>query len=70
MECPLRKWEKAVEFQSRIKYNSVDERETAMMGSGWHYKEMSHQIPKEEQKNIEPCCACFSKLVLLGEVEA
>ena len=51
-------------------YNSVDERETATMDSRWHCVEMSHQIPKEEQKDIEPCCPCFSKLVLLGEVEA
>ena len=53
------------------RYNSVDDRETAMMDSRWHYVEMTHiKFQKEKQKDIEPCCACFSKLVLLGEVEA
>jgi len=48
------------------RYNYVDEKETGMMDSRWHYIEMTHQIPKENQKNILPCCSCFSKLVLTG----
>jgi len=49
------------------KFNAEDERETAMMDSRWQYFELRHQIPVEEQKDIQPCISCFSKLAVLGE---
>ena len=48
------------------KYNSRDERETEMMQARWRIFHFTHQIPKEEQKEIVPCTRCFSELVLLG----
>lgn len=53
-----------IEYMGR--YNICDERETEMMSSRWLTFPFSYQIPNSEVKNIEPCPACFSKLVFLG----
>lgn len=45
-----------------------DEIENEMMEARWRVFEFSHQIPKEEQKEIEPCARCFCELTLLGEI--
>ena len=52
------------------RFNVLDQRETAMMDSRWHYIELTYQFPVEEQIKIKPCGTCFSKLVLLGEEQA
>lgn len=51
------------------RFNAEDERETEMMSVRWKYFELSHQIPQTEQKSLESCPSCFSKLVLLGDSE-
>lgn len=48
--------------------NQVDAQETKMMDTRWKYIEFTHQFPVEEQIRISPCGACFSKLVLSGEL--
>lgn len=42
----------------------VDHRETEMMNARWVYIELSAQIPRESQVEVEPCEHCFSSLIL------
>ena len=45
-----------------------DEVENKMIEARWKVFEFIHQIPYDEQKEVEPCGRCFSELVLLGEI--
>ena len=45
-----------------------DEVENEMMEARWKVFEFTHQIPHDEQKEVEPCGKCFSENVLLGEI--
>ena len=56
---------KPIEFVE--KYNIHDKRESAMMSSRWLTFNFTYQI--ENEKNIDPCTCCFSKLALMGAEE-
>ena len=45
-----------------------DKVENEMMQALWKVFEFTHQIPYDEQKEVETCEMCFSELVLLGEI--
>ena len=45
-----------------------DKVENEMMETCWKVFQFTHQIPYDEQKEVEPCGRCFSELVLLGEI--
>ena len=48
------------------KYNVKDQRETDMMSSRWREFNFTHQIPKDEIKDLVPCPRCFCTLVVQG----
>ena len=54
-----------VEF--RGPYNTLSKMENTMMDNRWKYIQFRYVIPEEQQKAIEPCGQCFSRLDLLGE---
>ena len=45
-----------------------DEVENKMMEACWKVFEFTHQIPYDEQKEVESYGRCFSELALLGEI--
>ena len=47
-----------------VKGGIVDQTETEMMAVRWQMFNFNKPIPKEEQKEIEPCAACFARLIL------
>ena len=55
------------EILFRNRSGDVNIMETEMMQVRWKVFQFTKQIPKEDQRNIPSCGACFSKLVLLGE---
>ena len=42
--------------------------EDRMMADRWKTFTFSHQIPREDQKDIPPCARCFSRFILLGRL--
>ena len=57
--------------KARITYErngKSDDIENEMMEARWRVFEFSHQIPTEEQREVEPCARCFCELTLLGEI--
>ena len=54
-----------VGFESNRKSGEV---ENKMMEALWKVFEFTHQVPYNEQKEVEPCGSCFSELVLLGKI--
>lgn len=47
-----------------VKGGIVDQTETEMMAVRWQMFNFNKPIPKEEQKELEPCAACFARLIL------
>ena len=47
-----------------VKGGVVDERETEMMAVRWKIFNFNRQISQEEQRDIDPCPACFARLIL------
>ncbi len=47
-----------------VKNGIVDERETEMMCVRWKMFALNYQIPRQEQREIKPCGACFHDLYL------
>ena len=45
-----------------------DELENEMMEAHWKVFQLTHQIPYDQQKEVEPCGRCFSQHSLLGEI--
>lgn len=48
------------------KYNQIDQREIDMMASRWKTFDFEYTIPVLEVRELDPCPACFAKLVLIG----
>ena len=48
-------------------YRTTDPSENEMMDNRWNVFEFTYKIPKDEQKKIPPCPACFCRFVLMGE---
>ena len=47
-----------------VKNGSVDDRETEMMAVRWKVFTFIHQIPVEQQQEMQPCSSCFARLIL------
>ena len=47
-----------------VKGGVVDERETEMMAVRWKIFNFNRQILQEEQRDIDPCPACFARFIL------
>lgn len=52
-------------YQNRS--NEVDQGESEMMSVRWKTFKFHKRINKRDQIILEPCCRCFSRLILLGE---
>ena len=54
--------------KSRVVFERNGKSDEVMMEARWKVFEFMHQIPHDEQKEVEPCGKCFSENVLLGEI--
>ncbi len=52
----------------RGSYHAEDKLEDDIMASRWRVFQFTHSIPEKEQKQITLCPHCFTKLVLMGEI--
>lgn len=52
---------------AKIKYEGENAKiESEMMDARWKIFPMFHQIPKANQKHLEPCARCFAEMTMMG----
>jgi hypothetical protein len=47
-----------------INGGTIDSVNTEMMHVRWDMFQLHRQIPRENQKELKPCCSCFAKFII------